>query len=30
MSKINTAVMSGGKELRVFADVAGVSGKDFA
>ena len=30
MSKINTAVMSGGKELRGFADVAGVSGKDFA
>lgn len=30
MSKINTAVMSGGKELQGFADVAGVSGKDFA
>lgn len=30
MSKINTAVMSGGKELQGFADVAGVSGKEFA
>ena len=30
MSKINTAVMSGGKQLQGFADVAGISGKEFA